>query len=291
MRVVFLAERTCALTVNGVYLGLVDGFERVCEINPEDRVFCQLSANGCIPLSFFFDVEFLLNPPPQVKLYYFEGGVAVFAQELPLADCSLKVLWQTRLGGTLLTLCRQGKLQLNVENESGFHLVELPSALEESEAYALGEQFLIEGNNSFALLSREGEMLILSEGRVLEKEFALKAEVPFHDSMGHTALCTWENGKLTECTIRTVQEPTEATKALALFESVLIGADFYPFLHETLLEKADALREFLGAFQSVVLTGKKQRVGLVYERKPRIYDVRYFLVELTDGKISNIVPD
>lgn len=291
MRVVFLAERSSALTVNGVYLGLVDGFERTCEINPEERVFCELRSGGCMPISFFFDGEFLLDPPPQVKLYYFAGGVAVFAGDFLPTDCSLKVLWQTRLNGTLLTLCKQGKLQLNVENENGFRIVELPASLEESEAHALGNDFLIEGESGFALVTREGEISVLSEGRILEKEFALKAEIPFHDSMGHVAICSWENGKLTECKIRTAQEPTEATFALALFESVLIGADFTPFLHDSLAEKADALREFLGAFQSVVLTQERQRVGLVYERKPRIFDVRYFRVELTDGKISNIVPD
>ncbi len=291
MRVVFLADRTCALTVNGVYLGLVDGFERTCELNPDEGVFCELKANGCIALSFFFNQEFLLNPPPQVKLYYYAGGLAVFAGDFLLADSGLKVLWQLRFGGTLLTLCQQSKLQLNVENETGFHLVELPSSLAESEAYPIGDDFLIEGKAGFALVSHGGEISVLSEGTVTEREPVLKAEVPFRDSMGHTALCTWENGRLTECRIRTTMEPTEATFALALFESVLIGADYKPFLHETLLEKADALREFLGDFRSVALTDDPQKVGLVYARKERIFDVRYFRVQLTENKISNIVPE
>lgn len=290
MRVIFLAEKPCALSVNGVYLGIADGFERTCELEPKDRVFCELKPSGCLPVSFFFDEEFLLDPPPQIRLYFTEGKVAVFAGGFQRADAALSVIWQNRIGGTLLTLCLQGKLQLNMENETGFHLVELPDMLENAKAYPLGDGFLLDGEAGFALIGRGGKTIVISEGRVLEKGAALKAEVPFHDSMGHTAVCKWENGRMTECTIRTAHEPTEATFALAMFESVLVGADYTSFLHDSLLGKADALREFLGNFESVVLTQEPQKVGLVYKRKERIYDVRYFRVELTDGKISNVKP-
>ncbi len=291
MRVIFLADRTCALTVNGVYLGLVDGFERTCELNPEERVFCELQASGCAPLSFLLDETFLLDPPPQIKLYYYAGGVAVYAGDFLSADASLQVIKQTRLGGTLITLYRQGKLQLNVENETGFHLIELPAMLNDGEIYAIGEDFLIEGETAFALISHDGTLWVLSEGRIIEKETVLKAEVPFHDCLGHTAVCTWERDKLIDCAVRTTHEPTEMTFALALFESVLIGAEFTAFLHESLIERAQVLREYLGEFQSVVLTQEPNRIGLVYRRKERIFDVRYYRVELTDGKISNISSD
>lgn len=290
MRVVFLAESPCALFVNGVHLGIVDGFERVCELEPKERVFCELKPNGKSPVSFFFDEEFLLSPPPHIKLYYYEGGVAVFAGEFLSADLAMSVLWQKRLDGTLLTLYRQGRLQLNLENDTGFHMAELPDSFEESEAYPLRGGFLIESKTAFALLTHSGEIVTVSEGRVLERERSLKAEVPFHDSRRHVALCEWTDGKLTGCNIRTTQEPTEATFALALFESVLIGADYTAFLHESLLDKADALREFLGAFESVVLTDQPNKAGLVYMRKERVYDVRYFRVEITDSLISNIKP-
>jgi hypothetical protein len=288
MRVIFLSESAAALSVNGVYLGVADGFERTCELDPKDRVFCELKPSGRVPVSFFFDEAFLISPPPQIKLYFFAGGVAVYAGDYVRSDASLEVVWQKRLGGTLLTLCMQGKLQLNFENETGFRMIPLPETFYGSTACALRDGFLLECETGFALLSHDGKILLLSEGRILEKESVLKAEVPFHDSMRHTAVCAWEDGRLTECTIRTAQEPTEATFALALFESVLIGADCLPFLHPSLAEKADALREFLGGFESVVLTQERDKVGLVYRRKERVYDVRYFRVSTEDGKISNI---
>ena len=131
---------------------------------------------------------------------------------------------------------------------------------------------------------------MLSEGKVLSCDNTLKAEVPFHDCMGHTAVCEWSGGELVSCSVRTAYEPTEATFALALFESALIGADCTPFLADNLAEKAAALKEYLGDYRSVVLTAERDKIGLAYERKERVFDVRYFLVEMREGKISNISP-
>lgn len=291
MRVYFLAEKPCALHVNGIYLGMVDGFERSTEINPEDGVFCELKPSGFLSVVFRFDEEFLFAPPPQVKLYFTENAVAVYVCDFIRADQSLKVLWQKRIDKSLLTLTVQGKVTLNLENETGFHVLNLPDAFETCTAKRLGDFVLLESESMFALLSRDGKFPVLSEGKVLEAARGeLKAEIPFHDSVGHTAICGYKNGELEECSIRTKREPTEATFALALFESALIGADCKPYLSDTLQEKANTLKEFLGDFRSVVLTGTPNRVGLVYERKERVFDVRYFRVEITDGKVSNVLP-
>lgn len=283
-----MAETTCALTVNGVYLGIVDGFERTCELQSADRVFCELKPCDRLPVSFFFDEDFLLAPPPQIKLYYTERGVAIYAENFSYADQTLRVIWQKRFGNALLTLCTQGKLQLNLQCGGELHLLELPDALSDCQVSPLGDDFLLEGDGAFARISREGKLLLFSEGKVLERGEHLRAEVPFRDSAQHTAVCAWEGDKLVECTVRTASEPQADTFAIAFFESILIGADPLPFLHETLSEKADSLREFLGDFRSVVLTEARDRVGLVYKRKERIYDLRYFRIELCDGKIKNI---
>ena len=291
MRVSFLSEKSSALYANGIYLGLIDGFERTVEVNPADGVFFEiLPVGGYLSVCFRLSEEFLIAPPPQITLYYHETGVAVYANSFLRADQSLKILWQERLSNTLLTLYLQGTLQLNLENETGFHVLELSDALSESTPLVCGEHFLIKGESAFSLVSRTGELVLYSEGAVLQAENPLKAEIPFHDSMGHTAVCTWENGKLTDCAIRTERPPTAATFALALFESALIGADIMPFLSPTLQEKAAALKEYLGDYRSVVLTEEANKIGLVYCRRERIFDVRYFRVEMEDEKIANIKP-
>ncbi len=288
MQVIFLAEKPCVLTVNGAYFGTVDGFERKAELDPKDGLFCEFLPAEYLPVRFRLDEAFLLDPPPQVSLYFIRGGAALYCHGFIRSDPSLTVLWQERTGGSLLTLCMQGKLQLNLENETGFHIVALPEELEQCRPYALGEEILLEGEKGFAVLSREGKILLCTEGKVLGKEGTLKAEIPFCDSMGHTAVIERKDGKLISCSIKSAFEPTEQTFALALFESVLIGADVTPFLAENLLPKAGSLKKFLGKYTSAVLTADPALTGLVYERKPRVFDVRYFRVTITDGKISNI---
>lgn len=291
MRVYFLSEKTGGLFLGGLYLGLVDGFERSVELDPADGIFCEVKPfGGFLPFSFCLDEAFLRDPPPQASLYFTEQGVAVCLSGFLHADQSMHVLSQTRIGGSLLTLVRQGKLQLNLENETGFHMLELDDRLEACTPRPLRGGFLLKGENVFAQISHGGELLLFSEGTLLSEEEPLEAEVPFHDSRGHTARMKWQNGKLLSCSVLTRGEPAEATFALALFESVLLGTDARPFLTDDLAAKAERLKEFLGGFTSVALTEERDKIGLVYPRKPRVFDVRYFRVSLSENKISNIVP-
>lgn len=289
MRVYFLSSIPCMLTVGGLPLGLIDGHERFSELTPSDDLLIECVAPGYRPVRFFLSERFLLDPPAGVSLYYTRTGTAVFLSSFVREDCALRPLAQKRLGDTLLTLYLQGGVQLSLENGSGFHLIDLPEAFEKAELLSAGGCFLIKAPHNFCILSHEGEVLTLSEGTVSEVEPFVVAEIPFHDSLRHSAVCTYEGGKLKESRIRTPLQPTAATFALAFFESVLIGADPLPFLGEDLQKKAAALGEFLGKFVSVVLTDSPETVGLVYARKERVFDVSYFRVVLgNDGKIANI---
>ncbi len=290
MKVYFLSEIPCALTLNGAYLGLVDHFERSVELDPSLSLFCEFTPlNAFLPVRFALDDDFLISPPPQVRLYYTENALAVYLSDFLRADQTLHVIWQKRFQNALLTLVQQGKLQLYIGSDNA-KIIDLPDALSDCLPEETADGFLLRGENAFALVSFDGELLLLSEGKVLSSDGSIKAEVPFHDSLGHTAVCEWKYGELVSCSVRTHFEPNEATFALALFESALIGADCTPFLAENLLAKADSLKEYLGDFRSVVLTGERDKVGLVYERKERVFDVRYFRIETTDGKVSNIKP-
>lgn len=291
MQVIFLAEKPCALTVNGAYFGMADGFERRAELDVKDGLFCEFLPSGYLPVGFRLDEAFLLSPPPQIDLYFVKSGVAIYCHNFVRSDPTLTVLWQERLGENLLTLCMQGRLQLNLENRTGFHIIPLPEEFETCKPCLAGGEILLEGKNCFAVLSPEGKLLLLTEGEISERGETLKAEIPFFDSMGHTAVIERKGGKLISCSIRSRFAPTERTFALALFESALIGADVTPFLADNLKEKAGSLKKFLGKYTSVVLTDDPTLTGLVFERKPRVFDVRYFRVTLEDGKIANITEE
>lgn len=288
MRVYFLSEKRGALTVGGAYFGAVDGFERSAELDPADALFCECAAIGYAPVRFCFDEQFLFAPPPHVKLYFSGDAVAVWICDFLREDSTLRVLWQERVERSRLTLCLQGRLTLNLENETGFHLIPLPESLLDAKPYPCCGGILLEGGNAFCLLSRDGEILVRADGKVLEGGDVLKAEVAFHDSVGHTALCEWRGAELLSCTVRTARPPTDATFALAFFESVLIGADASAFLSDALKPKAGILREFLGDFEHVLLRDDPHVVGLVYARRERVYEVRAFRVEIENGNIKNL---
>lgn len=238
MQVYFLAERECMLRINGIYLGLSIYSSAPSNSIPEDGIVCELvPLDGFLPVSFRLDETFLLQPPPQVRLYYARNAVAVYCTDFLRADPSMKVVRQQKFGDTLLTLTVQGKVQLYLQN-SASHLLALPQSFADCTAKEYRDCFLLSAPTGFALVSREGELLLLSEGTVLSSDTTIKAEVPFRDCLGHTAVCEWDREKLIGCSVRTAREVTEATLALALFESVLIGADVSPYLCEELREKS-----------------------------------------------------
>ncbi len=289
MRIYFLSEKLAALSVNGLFLGSVDGFERTLELDPKDGYFLECKpVGGFRPTHVRFDEDFLIDPPPQAEVYHTRGGAAVFFKDFVREDASMHVLWQENLLGVRLTLFVQGRVQLCMQSAAGFALVDLPDEFEGAKIAPAGEYFLLEGENAFCILTRTGEKVALSAGKITERGERVVAETPLPSSLGHTAVRTWERGKLVSCTLRTKQQPTEAFYGLALFESVLAGADPAPFLAEELVEKAAALKEFLGDFSAVIPCENQDEVGLVYKRHERVFDVRYFRVILSNGKIANI---
>lgn len=288
MRVFFCAEQTCAFFVNGMYLGIVNGFERSTELDPADGVFCELKAEKYAPVRFSFDEDFLFAPPEGVELYFFGTAAGVHITDFIRSDPSLRVVWQQRFGDTLLTLCVQGRVLLNLDHGKQFYQIVLPFSFENCTVSRAGRLFLLESRTAFALIGEDGKIRVLSEGRVTTRDEAVTAEVPLHDSRGTLLRRTWVNGEPETCTVLSAHEPTQATYALAFFESLLVGSDPAPYLSPALAPKTGLLRQFLGTYRAVVLTEKPDVIGLVYARKERVFDVRRFRVTIEEGKIANI---
>ena len=256
MRVYFLSDLPCALFVNGMHLGQVDGFARRIELSPVDGAFCECKRADCLPVRFRFDEDFLFSPPEGVRL---------------------------------LTLCVQGRVVLNFEREKKFVQIALPLAFERCRASAAGENVLLETDGAFAIVGREGELLALSDGTVRERGNAVVADVPLGDALRHVMRCRYEQGKLTACEVVAARAPDETSAALALFESVLAGIDPACCLAPALQPKAGLLRAFLGDFSAVIPLGEGE-VGLAVRRRERVFDVRGYKVTLEGGKVSNILP-
>lgn len=277
------------MRIGGNYLGIVDAFEREAELDPEAGAVCEMQPLGpYLPLCFRFDEELLVRPPRGITLVYAEDALCLYAAHFLPADQTLRVLWQRRLGDTLLTLTRQGELLLWLDRGSEMRLCPLPEQLCTCTPVLLREGILLEGEEYFLLLSAAGDVLWQGEGRVLSHA-PLHAELFFRDCLGQRAECEWREGGAHVLSFRRQREPTEETMALALAESAKIGADCAPFLAPALRDKADVLREYLGEFAFAAPTDAADRIALGYPRFEGIYDLRYLRVTFEGGLIANLV--
>lgn len=298
MKIYFLSSVPCALTLGGVYYGVTDGFERFAEVNPKDRVFAQFIPESALPVGFFLSERLRSSPPDGCEVYLLKDGVAVYAKDFPPADFSLRIVAQQRFGENLVTVFRQGPLQLSLETSEGLFLSTLPPAFADScrLSYESG-LFFLEGKNALAVYTRKGVCALNEKTRSYRvRNDTLYAELPLSDSLGRYAECEWaltEEGCFrTAFRVRQRENGAkDGAKELlpyAFFESVLIGADYAEMLDETLREKAEYIKAFLGDFCGVIPTDDPAVCGLIRKKKERLFEVFYASAEVKDGKIVDV---
>lgn len=290
MKFFLISEQPCAVKINGLYLGLIDGFERQIEAELGDKLFFEVIPVNALflPVCFSLDESILERAPAGVKVYRLRDGAALYFDAFFHADASPHILAQERNGNALVTLLRQGATELSIETDKGFFLLPLPDCLTESALSFWGELICLEGENAFGLFSRSGETLFCGKMLAVTKTDRCKIQSPLFDGFGRSVTQGFaKDGALVEYTL---SSPTEYNADLILFacaESMRIGADYEQFLQERLKPRAADLKGFFGNFVMTVPT--KGGVGLVYPAGERLFDVIFFVPELEDGLISNIV--
>ena len=297
MKIYFLSSMPCALFLNGAYFGLTDLFERFLDVQPKDGIFAEFIPENALPIRFFITENLRFSPPDGCEVYLLKDGIAVYAKDFPPKDVTLQVLSQVRKNGLLATLFKQGRLQLSVEENGELFLANLPVDCAPSGIEIYRSLILLRETERLTVFNSRAELLLCE--KIINCQIdgdEITALLPLSDRLGRVAECTWkiENGSLTRTRFTVKQRQTddgtpEGLIAYAFFESVLIGAPFEQFLNGDLQEKAAELGEFLGDFIAVTLTDKENEIGLVYEKTPRIFELRYFRVEIKNGQICDIV--
>ncbi len=299
MKIYFLSSRPCALMLGGVFFGMTDGFERFAEIEPKDNVFAEFIPEGALPVGFFITEKLRFSPPDHCEVYILKDGIAVFAKSFPPSDFSLKLVAQQRFRENLVTVFRQGDLQISIETSKGFFVAPLSPCFEPCKIFWEHGLFFVEGQGALAVFNAAGECVLnekISEYRI--ENDVLSAVLPLSDSRGRFAECAWAltDDTCFQTSFKVRQTDTGKDEETlrdelipyAFFESVLIGADFSELLSDELKERAQHIKAFLGDFVSVVLTEQPNTCGLVRKKKERIFEVHYFTAEVKDGKIVDI---
>ncbi len=303
MKIYFLSARTCALSLNGVYFGLTDRFERFAEIDLADHIFAEFLPEGALPIRFFITERLLDTPPAGCEVYLLPDGLAVFARDFSENARALRVIAQERFESGLITVFSQGALQASIETSEGFFVSYLPPSFSVCKLSSHAGLFFLEGENCLAVYTARGECALMEEISDFEiTGNVLNATLPLSDSLGRSAKCAWalsESGcERTECTIiqtHTAAGDTDPAKIAeellpyAFFESLLLGLNYGDFLSDELAGKADELASFLGNFKAVTLTQDPYICGLVYQKAERLFEVRRFTLKTENGKIIDVI--
>ena len=297
MKIYFLSSTPCALFLNGAYFGLTDLFERFLDVQPKDEIFAEFIPEHALPIRFFITENLRFSPPDGCEVYLLKDGIAVYAKDFPPRDLALQVLSQARQNGMLVTLFKQGNLQLSVEENGELFLANLPIGCNSSSIEIYRSLILLKEAERLTVFNSRAELLLCEKITSCQIDGdEITALLPISDRLGRVAECTWKietsSLKRTRFTVKqrqTDDEPPEGLIAYAFFESVLIGAEFSELLSDELKEKASVLGEFLGDFIAVTLTQDPNETGLVYKKAERLYELRYVRTVLEKGKICDII--
>ena len=302
MKVYFLSSTPCALTLNGVFFGITDKFERFAEIALQDNLYAQFSPQNALPIGCFLSEQLRFSPPNGFDVYLLPDAIALYAHEFPPSDFTLKTIAQKRKDNTLITLFQQGKTQISIESEHGFFLLPLEDSFCTAEIDFFGDLIALKTEKTLALFTRFGTQVFCEN--VLSystNNDTMHVVMPLFDGLGRVAECTYllraDGCERTSFTLKQAVSSTgerdgeiiaEELLPFAFFESVLLGLNYTEFLSEELREKADFLREFLGDFISVVPTKNVNVCGLVFRKGERLFEVRNFSVTVENGKITDL---
>ena len=298
----FLSSKPCILTVNGTYFGRCDGFERTANVVLSDKLFLQFTPENAQPISFFLTEDIRFTPPQGVDVYLLKDGIALYAHTFAPLDTTLRPVSQVKTDGGVVTLFFQGELHLSLQTDEGLFITTLPPTFADCKVEYTDGVFLLQTDQQAAVFNKKAERLLFENICGYHVQGGkLHLQIPLCERLGRIAESVYDlqNNCLREHFIIKQAQSIDGTNnqeqirdellAYAFFESVLIGADYTPFLSEELQEKADSLRAFLGDYISVILTESPYVCGLVRQKKEHLFQVAYFAVKVENGNICDIV--
>ncbi|MDE6586033.1 MAG: hypothetical protein K2K80_05075 [Clostridia bacterium] len=306
MRIYFLSYKPAILKLIGLYVGSIDLFERHIDIDIGDSLLAEIvPGENLQSVNFFINERLLFEPPPFLDVYLLGGEALIFIREYGNKNVGLSVVFQTRFCGNLITLFNQGGTYLSCEG-ADYSLIPLPqkfAAATFEEKVLNGLPVLtIKGGNALLILNDKSKRIFMNDVESVIFSDFLEVTAAFETCTAAKAEClySYDGEKLTLVTSKTVETrpPEKNIMHFAFFESVLTRGDFSSYLCDELKERAAILQEYLGTFVSVTVPtesfysehGDIRAAGLVYPKAENLFEVKYFAVDLEDGKISNVYP-
>ena len=294
MKIYFLSSRPCALSVGGAYFGITDRFERFASVCLSDNLLITFTPENALPLSFFLNENIRFTAPAGVEVYLFKDAIALYARDFPLCDFTLRPIAQARENDLLVSVFKQGNLQVSFQSDKGFFVQPLRGDFEKCEI-SFHEQFIfLRAEKTLAVFTATGDKLFEEtvESFTVENN-ELCAKIPINENAYIQG--TWQllDGACSQKTLSLVgQANTNTIDALlpyAFFESVRIGANIDAMLSEELLPEKEKILSFLDDFVFVSPTTDENTCALMRQKGERLFEASYFTAQVEHGKIVDII--
>lgn len=305
MTVYFVSCKPAVLKLNGEFAGRLDLFERRAEIDLRENILAEVVPEEGLAANFFINERLLLNPPPFLDVYLGECEATVYIRRFEPRDRQICVHLQKRLGANLITVFSLGEVYLSVDG-AAMKLTPLPEQFKKvvcEEKSLAGYPVLAFTADRFLLvLSLGGEVIFLNEAASYDFGDKLRVSMDFETCTAARAECEYaydgQSLTLVSGVTEEIYPADENIMHFAFFESVLTRGDFEKYLSPDMREKAAAIRDYLGGFEGVTVPTETfemshpgvKAAGLVYKKAENLFEIKYFAVEIKDGKIDNILP-
>ena len=193
MKIYFLSSQPCELTLNGIFFGITDRFERFVNVDLSDRIYASFSPQGALPVGVFLDDNLVHAPPEGVEIYLLQDAVAVYVKDFPPADCTLLPITQSRFDDTLVTVFKQGAVHLSIERGKELFISTLPPSFSNPTLSMHANFLFVEGENTLAVYTKDGKRIFFEQILSFFVEgTTLNATLPLSDRLNRVAECVWE---------------------------------------------------------------------------------------------------
>ncbi|MCD7729320.1 MAG: hypothetical protein LUI60_05340 [Clostridia bacterium] len=306
MKIYFLSDVKAALKLDGEYVGIIDGFERWCDIDAGKGVLAEIIPDGNLqPVNFFISEKFFASPPAFADVYISDYADAIYLRRFAGKDACLNIILQRLFCGVTVTVYRQCNIFVSCEGET-FETYPLPDCYENARAEEVtcgGQKFLaLYGGKWLTLINSRGKIVFMNVVESCSFGNTLEVTAPLYGCADCYAECVFSYGgdKFTAVNSRVAERHPQGKELLpfVFFERVLYGADCAAMLDGSLAPKAESLKKYLGRFTAVTVPcgdfyaaeGDINAAGLVYPKGGNLYQILYFALDVQDGKITNIRP-
>lgn len=306
MRIYFLSCTPAILKLNGTYAGGVDLFERHVDIDLNDNILAEIvPGENLQPVNFFINSALLSSPPDFMDVYLLPGEAIIYIRRFSSRDTRLNIIYQARFDGNLVTVFSQGEVYLSIEGKN-YSLTPIGSRFKavraEQKSIAGYPVLALHGGDGLVVISHTGAQLFANEVIFAEFGATFQTGVRFETCTGAEAHCeySYDGEKLTLISSKTVEKQpiNENILHFAFFESVMTFGNFAAYLSPELAPKAADLKDYLGEFTGVTVPTEQfclshpneQAAGLVYPERENLFIIKYFAVQVANGKIDNIYP-